>query len=120
MKRVKAGEDFATVAKETSEDANSKNNGGDLGYLAKGQVQKSFEDAAFALKKDGTSDIVTTTAGYHIVKVTDIKDAGTVSFEEAKSNIISRLKNNKVNSLVGSYIKELKNRSTIVTYPISK
>jgi peptidyl-prolyl cis-trans isomerase C len=119
MKRLKAGEDFAAVAKEVSEDDNSKNNGGDLGYLSKGRVQKSFEDAAFALKKDEISDIVKTDAGYHIIKVTDKMDARTISFEEAKSDIISNLKSSKVNSLVGNYLKELKNKSTIVTYPIS-
>ena len=120
MKRLKAGEDFAAVAKEVSEDANSKNNGGDLGYISRGRVQKSFEDAAFALKKDETSDIVETSVGYHIIKVTDKTDARTFSFDEAKNDIISNLKNSKVNSLVGNYIKELRNRSTIETYPISK
>jgi peptidyl-prolyl cis-trans isomerase C len=120
MKRLKAGEDFAAVAKEVSEDSKSKNKGGDLGYISKGLVQKSFEDAAFALKKDETSDIVKTSAGYHIVKVTDKTDARTISFEEVKNDVINNLKSNKVNSLVGNFIKELRNRSTITTYPISK
>jgi peptidyl-prolyl cis-trans isomerase C len=118
-KRIQAGEDFAAVAGEVSEDTNSKGNGGDLGYLSKGQVTQSFEDAAFALNKGETSDIVRTEAGYHIINVTDKSEAKTISFEEAKSDIASTLKNSRVNSLVSSYIKVLKNRSTISTYPVS-
>ena len=120
LKRLKAGEDFAAIAKEVSEDSNSKDKGGDLGYISKGLVQKSFDDAAFALEKGGISDIIQTSAGYHILKVTEKTDAKTISFEEAKSDIISSLKSNQVNNMVASYIKDLKIRSTIVTYPIIK
>lgn len=118
-KRLEAGEDFASVAGEVSEDANSKSNGGDLGYLSKGQTPQSFEDTAFALKRDETSDIVETGSGYHILKLTDHKDARTVGFEESKSDIVSLLKNSKVNNSVDSYIVELKTKSTIVTYPVN-
>lgn len=118
IKRLEAGEDFATVAKEVSEDANSKTNSGDLGYISRGPFQPSFEDAAFALGKDEISGIVKTSAGYHVLKVTDKIDARTISFEEAKDDIISNLKSSKVNDMASSYVKELKNRSTIVTYPV--
>jgi peptidyl-prolyl cis-trans isomerase C len=119
MKRITAGEDFAAIAREVSEDANTKDNGGDLGYISKGQVTQPFEDAAFTLNNGETSDIVETGAGYHIIQVTDKIDAGTISFEEAKSDIKSTLKNSRVNSLVSSYVKLLRNRSTISTYPVS-
>jgi peptidyl-prolyl cis-trans isomerase C len=120
MERLKAGEDFAVVAAEVSENTNNKDNGGDLGYLSKGQLPQSFEDAAFALQKDELSDIVETDAAYHIIKLTDRKNARTVSFEEAKGDIVDGLKTSKVNSVVENYIKELKIKSTIVTYPISQ
>jgi peptidyl-prolyl cis-trans isomerase C len=119
LKRLKAGEDFAAVAKEVSEDTKTKDNGGDLGYISKGLVQKSFDDAAFSLEKDQISGIVHTSAGYHILKVTDKKDPKTISFDEAKDNIIKSLRSSVVQSSVNSYLKELRNRSTIVTYPIS-
>lgn len=118
--RLKAGEDFASVAGEVSEDPSSKESGGDLGYFSKGQTPQSFEDAAFALKKDEISDIVETGSGYHILKLTDRKNARTVSFEEAKDDIVSSLKTSRVNSSVDNYIKELKTKSTIVTYPVSQ
>jgi peptidyl-prolyl cis-trans isomerase C len=120
LKRLKAGEDFAALAKEVSEDANSKDNGGDLNYFSKGQAPASFENAAFALKKGEISDIVTTDSGYHIIKVTDKQDAKKISFEESKNDIVTSLKTSKVNSAVNSYVIGLRNKSTIQTYPISK
>jgi peptidyl-prolyl cis-trans isomerase C len=120
LNRLKAGEDFAALAKEVSEDANSKNNGGDLDYISKGQAPQSFEDAAFALKKGEISNIVTTDSGYHIIKVTDKQDAKKISYEESKNDIITSLKSSKVNSAVNKYIIVLKNKSTVETLPINK
>lgn len=120
MERLKGGEDFASVAGEISEDANSKDSGGDLGYLSKGQAPQSFEDAAFALEKDEISDIVETGSGYHILKVTDRIDAGIIGFEEAKEDIVDSLSASKLNSLIENYVKGMKIRSTIVTYPVSQ
>ncbi|MFA4919654.1 MAG: peptidylprolyl isomerase [Thermodesulfovibrionales bacterium] len=73
LKRVKAGEDFAKLATEFSDDPSGKAKGGDLGYFSRGRMVKEFEDAAFALKPGEISDIVTTKYGYHIIKVTDKK-----------------------------------------------
>ena len=120
MKRVKTGEDFAALAREVSEDTDSKNNGGDLNYFSKGQSPQSFEDAAFALKKGEISDIVKTDSGYHIIKVTDKTDAKKISYEESKNDIVTSLKNSKVNSAVSNYIIGLKNKSNIQTFPLSK
>lgn len=119
MKRLRTGDNFETLAKEVSEDNNSKDNGGDLGYISKGQVPQSFEDAAFALNIDEISDIVETGSGFHIIKLTDKTEARTISYEDAKNDIIEGLKTSKVNSAVSNYIIDLRNRSTIVTYPIS-
>lgn len=118
LKRLKAGEDFAAVAKEVSEDANSKNNGGDLNYFSKGQLPQSIENAAFALKTGDISDIVNSDSGYHIIKVTDKKDSTKIGYEDVKNDIITSLKNNKVSSAVNKYITVLKNKATIMTYPI--
>jgi len=113
MKRLKAGEDFAALAKEVSEDANSKDNGGDLDYFSKGQMVQAFEDAAFALKKGEISDIVETEYGYHIIKLTDKIDAKTISYEEAKNDILDGLKTNKVNSDVNKYVTELRSKAVV-------
>jgi foldase protein PrsA len=71
LAKVKAGEDFATLAKENSEDTTAAN-GGDLGLFSKGTMLQEFEDVAFALKVGETSGLVKTIYGYHIIKVTEI------------------------------------------------
>ncbi len=76
---VDDGEDFATVAKEVSEDPGSAPNGGDLGCFSKGQMVPEFEKAAFSLEKGEVSQPIKTDFGYHIIQVYDIKpDEGQV------------------------------------------
>lgn len=109
-KRVDAGEDFAKLAIENS-DCPSAPKGGDLEYFQRGQMVAPFEDAAFALKPGETSDVVETQFGYHLIKVVDRQDAGTMSFAEMKSTIEEHLKQQKVSELLNAYLAELKSRA---------
>jgi peptidyl-prolyl cis-trans isomerase C len=113
LQRLKAGEDFASVAKEVSQDPSTKEKGGNIGFFAKGQMVQPFEDAAFALSPGEMSDIVETEFGFHIIKVTDKKEAKTVSLDEAKEGIRSNLKSTKINSDVNKYIAELRSKAKI-------
>ncbi len=65
--KLKAGQDFESLARTYSEDP-SGSKGGDLGYIRTGQVLKPFEDALFALKPGEVSDVVETSIGYHLIK----------------------------------------------------
>jgi peptidyl-prolyl cis-trans isomerase C len=72
LKRVKAGEDFATLAKQYSEDNSTKEKGGELPPLTRGQnLAPEFEAAAFSLATNQVSDVVTTAYGFHIIKLLD-------------------------------------------------
>lgn len=70
-----APEKFAELAKQYSQDPGSKDNGGDLGYFARGAMVKAFEDAVFKLKQGQLSSIVESSFGFHIIKLTGIKPA---------------------------------------------
>ena len=75
INKLNDGADFATLAKENSEDTGSALNGGDLGYFNKGQMVKEFEEAAYNLKiNEYTKTPVKTTYGYHIILKTDEKE----------------------------------------------
>ncbi|MDD5758557.1 MAG: SurA N-terminal domain-containing protein [Desulfobulbaceae bacterium] len=87
---IKAGKDFAELAKKHSEDTSAKQ-GGDLGLFGRGQMIKPFEDAVFAMKEGQTSDVVETTFGLHLIKLDKIEAAKTQSLDEVKAAIIAKL-----------------------------
>lgn len=83
----KAPQSFADVAKKNSQDPGSAPNGGDLDFFGRGAMTKAFEDAAFAMKKGDTSDLVETEFGYHIIRLTDVKTPQQKSFEEMRPEL---------------------------------
>lgn len=90
IEKIKNGEDFATLAKEYSDDTGTKENGGDLGYFNTGEMVQEFEDAAYNLDVDKyTTEPVETTYGYHIILKTGQKDKP--SYKKSKSKIIEKL-----------------------------
>jgi peptidyl-prolyl cis-trans isomerase D len=91
---VKKGEDFATLAKKYSEDSTASK-GGDLGFFRRGQMVPPFENAAFSLGVDAVSDLVTTSFGFHIIKVLQKQPAHTQKFEEVVSLIRPSLQQRK-------------------------
>ena len=118
LKQIKGGADFAELARANSACPSSKQ-GGDLDFFGRGQMTPPFEKAAFALKPGQVSDVVETQFGYHIIKLTDHKDANTTPFEQAKDDIVKMLTQNKQGDLAEEYIASLKANANIV-YPPGK
>jgi len=85
LAELKAGADFAEVAKKQSQDPGSAAKGGELGYLPRGRTVPEFEQAAFALQKPGDlSGVVKTQFGYHILKLDARRPAGLIPYAEVR------------------------------------
>ncbi len=95
LKQVRAGANFAELAKKYSEDPGSKDKGGEYTIQHNGQMVKEFEDAAFRLKP-GESDLIKTSYGYHVVQVMQHDQAHVKTFEEAKADLLSQWRKQKV------------------------
>lgn len=81
------GADFAAIARANSDDAISKENGGDLGWISKGVMDKPFEDAVFAMKGGDIAGPVRTDFGWHVLQVHEVKGATQQTFEEARAQL---------------------------------
>jgi len=114
QQKLKNNEEFAALATEYSEGP-SKSKGGDLGFFSRGQMVKPFENAAFAMKPGGISDIVETQFGYHLIQVTDKKAEQIIVYEEVKEKISQHLKQQKTKQEVQSYIQKLREGAKIET-----
>jgi peptidyl-prolyl cis-trans isomerase D len=98
LNKAKHGGNFADLAKQYSEDT-SKDKGGDLGWIVRGQTVPEFEAAAFGLPKGAISDLVKTQYGFHIIHVIDRQTARTQTFDEVKSTILAQLQQEKAEQL---------------------
>jgi peptidyl-prolyl cis-trans isomerase D len=107
LQQVKAGGDFAELAKKYSEDEGSKANGGDLDYFSRGRMVPEFEAAAFALETGQVSEIVKSQFGFHIIKVVDKKPAVTRSLDEVRPQIEEQLKRQRADQQIATRASEL-------------
>jgi peptidyl-prolyl cis-trans isomerase C len=111
--RAKRGEDFTALAKELSEEPGAKETGGNLGFFPKDRMVTEFANAAFAQNINDISEPVRTVFGWHVIKVTDKKAAGTVPFDEVDDQITSYLKAKLQREAVQKVIKGLKDSAKI-------
>jgi len=112
LKRIKAGEDFAALAKSDSS-CPSASQGGDLGSFSRGQMVAPFEKATFALKKGEVSGVVETQFGYHIIKLTEKQEASAEKFADVKAKIADFLKREKTQNAVVDLVAKLKRTAKI-------
>jgi peptidyl-prolyl cis-trans isomerase C len=112
QQKVRKGEDFAALAKTYSEGPSAPK-GGDLDYFGRGQMVKPFEDVAFSLKPNETSEIVETRFGYHLIKVVDKQPEKTIAYADVKDRINKYLKDQKLKTERLLYFDKLKKDAKI-------
>lgn len=98
-KKLKAGGDFAALAKEHSKDPGSKADGGSLGFFGKGQMVPPFEEAAFKLTKGQISEPVQSQFGWHIIQVDDRRSRQPPTFAQVKERILQSLISQKAQTV---------------------
>ena len=106
LTELKAGKDFAEVAKRFSDDTGTKDKGGDLGFFERRMMVQEFDEAAFNLEIGQVSDVVRTNFGLHVIKVTEKEAYPT--FEADRENLKNLLKRSRYNDLYAELIESYK------------
>ena len=114
-KQIVDGADFAEIAKNNS-DCPSKDNGGDLGEIKKGQTVKPFEDAVFSQEANVIGPVVTTEYGHHIIQVLKHNPGKVVKLEEVKDKITLYLEQQKQGEAFSKLTARLRKNAVIVYY----
>ena len=113
LKEVKAGKDFAALAKEHSQDPGSAQNGGDLGFFQQGQMVGPFNDVAFKLAPGSVSDLVETEFGFHIIKVAEKQTGRTVPLEEVRPQLEQYLERQNREQQTDAFVNGLKMKGKV-------
>jgi len=112
LQEARNGGNFANLARRYSEDATAAN-GGDLGFIRRGQALPEFEEVIFAMKEGDISDVIRTPNGLHIVKVETFSKGSERPFPETKAEIERRLLQEKMEKRFQDWTNELKDRAFI-------
>lgn len=117
LKKIKAGEDFAGLASESSEDQASKEKGGDLGLITKGMMVPELEKVAFSLRPGEVSDIIETRYGFHIIKVEEKRESFIEPYEKIKDKVKEKLFNDLKKTGVEEFIRKVEKDAGVEIYP---
>jgi peptidyl-prolyl cis-trans isomerase D len=107
LKQLKAGGNFAELAKKYSEDPGSGKNGGSLGWIGKGRTVPEFEQTAFSLAKGATSGLVQSSYGFHIIRLDDKQAAHVKSLDEVKDQIEGSIRQQKAAQAAANQVNAL-------------
>jgi peptidyl-prolyl cis-trans isomerase C len=110
---LKAGGDFAEVARERSQDPATASRGGDLGFFARGEMERPVDEAAFNLAPGQISGVITTPYGFEIIKVTERRDAGYRPLSEVEDIIREVLTKSERQDRQQALIAELKKKAKV-------
>ena len=112
LSRIQGGDDFAQLAKEVSLDPTGPN-GGDLGFFEKGQLISEIEEAGFSLDEGEISDVIQTSFGFHLIKVTDIAKPQEKDFALVENDIREKLVVDEKSRLFSKLTDRLKRKANI-------
>ncbi len=112
VEKARKGEDFAKLAKEYSEDPGSKEKGGEYTF-PRGQMVPEFESAAFTLKTNQVSDVVTTQFGYHIIKLSEKIAAQKIELTKVSEQVRDHLKRQELGKNAPDFLEKLKKDSNL-------
>ncbi len=110
--KIAEGEDFSKLAREYSQDPSAVE-GGDMGYINKGQMMKKINEVIFSLEPGEISETIETPVGYHIFKIIEVKEAGIESFDEARPQIENYLFQEKAKERFDEWMNGLKENAYI-------
>jgi peptidyl-prolyl cis-trans isomerase SurA len=116
LRRIKEGEDFATLAKRFS-DGSTAQQGGFLGVYKRGELSKQLEDQVFAMKKNQLTDVIETKQGYLILQVLERYEEGEQPFEKVENEIMDHLYSERMEPALREYLKTLREQSYVVVKP---
>lgn len=115
-KKLSEGEDFVKLAKENSLDTSNKDQGGELGYITKGQMVSEFENAVFSMGVGEISDPIKTEYGYHIIKVENIIEAKEANYEESRDQIKDTLIEQKLPEAYDTWMQKKQSEYKVTNY----
>ncbi|HXV63751.1 MAG TPA: peptidylprolyl isomerase [Vicinamibacteria bacterium] len=112
LEEARSGADFATLAREHSEDPGSASNGGEL-VISRGETVPPFEEAAFGLEPGGVSGVVETEFGFHIIKLSEKIEGQVVPYDQVKERIEEMLKQESLRKEVGATVDSLRKAGAV-------
>jgi peptidyl-prolyl cis-trans isomerase SurA len=113
ISRVKAGEDFAAVAKEMSEDTGTKDSGGQLGWFERGSINPDWEAIVFSMDKGDVRGPVTGPQGLHVFLVSEVKKSSLKKFDEMKEQLTRELRRREMDKQTQTWLEELRKKAYI-------
>ena len=116
LAQARQGIDFATLARQHSQDPGSTSEGGDLGTFVRGQMEPAFGAAAFAVKANGLSDLVETDFGFHVIKVHEHQTARTAPLSEVRSDIKELLTQRLQQEKLEAFIEQARTKARVEIY----
>ena len=113
LEKARAGDDFAALAREYSDDSATAQNGGDTGLFHRGQMVPAFEAAAFAVQPGEISDPVDTPFGVHILRLEERKEARLLPLDEVREQLREHIREEKMEAAASQETERLREQAEV-------